>query len=407
MAKIGIDFGTTNTTVSYVDANGEARPVLSGKIPSALYFYPEGDTIFYGEDAMTYGKDFPDGVLIKNLKRDMRERAVRNLNGNRWTYADLIGNFFKYLKTETESQVFKGEEITDVCITHPVEFSPEKVSILKQAAQKAGFMNIRLMHEPVAAAMGYMNAMTKREGYIFNPETLLIFDFGGGTLDLAVVDTSGGNAQIPLEPMGDSNCGGENIDRSIYNLFDKELYAKSGNHISPMEGEIDLHFLLFACESNKRALVGRLKPDSTTVMPVMGATSSGKRISMIVNYAKWKEEVLNPTIDKAMALVDKMLSKVKEAGKQIDKVILIGGSSIIPEVRMELERRNLKCDWIDGVRDMAVANGAALAATFPIVPVRCYCINCGKELTTNVPRCPDPKCLQENFMYDHKFDAAQ
>lgn len=405
MAKIGIDFGTTNTTVSYVDANGEARPGLSGKIPSALYFFPDKDVIFYGEDAMTYGKDFPDGTLIKDLKRGMKERAVRNLNGKSWTYADLIGSFFKYLKTKTESEVFKGEEITDVCITHPVEFSSEKVRILKQAAQKAGFTNIRLMHEPVAAAMGYMNALTKREGYIFNPETLLIFDFGGGTLDLAVVDTSEGNARIPLKSMGDDNCGGENIDRSLYNLFDKEHYAKNGSHISAMEGKIDLHSLRFACESNKRALVGSLKPDLTTVMPVMGATKSGKRISMTVNYATWNEEVIAPTINKAMAHVDEMLSKVKDAGKKIDKVILIGGSSIIPEVRMELERRNLNCDWIDGVRDMAVANGAALAATFPIVPVRCYCTKCGKGLKTNDLRCPD--CLQENFMYDHKFDAAQ
>lgn len=405
MAKIGIDFGTTNTTVSYVDATGEARPILSGKIPTALYFFPERDVVFYGENAIAYGKDFPDGTLVKNLKRDMKIRAVRTINGKRWSYSDLIGDFFKYLKTEAESNVFKGEVITDVCITHPVEFSPEKISILREAANKAGFSKVTLMHEPVAAAMGYMNAMTKREGYIFNPETLLIFDFGGGTLDLAVVNTMKGEAQIPLEPMGDSNCGGENIDRSLYNLFDKDLYSKEKCHISEREEEIDLHFLMFACESNKRALAGRLKPEATTVMPVMGATSTGKRINMMINYNKWNEDVLTPTISKAMSLVDKMLLKVEEAGKHIDKVILIGGSSIIPEVRMELERRNLRYDWIDGVRDVAVANGAALTATFPIVPIRCYCIQCGHKLATNIPRCSE--CLQENMLYDHKFDAVQ
>lgn len=405
MAKIGIDFGTTNTTVSYVDANGEARPILSGKIPTALYFFPEGDIIYYGEDAMSYGRDFPDGKLVKNLKRDMKDRAVKNINGKRWTYADFIGKFFNYLKSEAESKVFKGETITDVCITHPVEFSPEKISILKEAADKAGFINVKMIHEPVAAAMGYMNAMTKREGYIFNPETLLIFDFGGGTLDLAVIDTSGGNAQIPVEPMGDSNCGGENIDRSLYDFLDRDQYSKSNKHISEIDGEIDLNFLMFACESNKRALVGRLTPESSSGMPVMGAASSGKRISMMINYDKWNEEVLTPTLSKAMSLVDKMLEKVKTARKHIDKVILIGGSSIIPEVRKQLEERNLTCDWIDGVRDMAVANGAAIAATFPIVPIKCYCIQCGHELTTKDSRCP--KCLQENIMYDHKFDSLQ
>ena len=119
-----------------------------------------------------------------------------------------------------------------------------------------------MIHEPVAAAMGYMNAMTKREGYIFNPETLMIFDFGGGTLDLAVIDTSGGNAQIPIEPMGDSNCGGENIDRSLYVFLDRDEYFKRNKHISEIDGEIDLNFLMFACESNKRALVGGLTPES-------------------------------------------------------------------------------------------------------------------------------------------------
>ena len=125
----------------------------------------------------------------------------------------------------------------------------------------------------------------------------------------------------------------------------------------------------------------------------------------MINYDKWNEVVLTPTLSKAMSLVDKMLEKVKTARKHIDKVILIGGSSIIPEVRKQLEERNLTCDWIDGVRDMAVANGAAIAATFPIVPIKCYCIQCGHELTTKDSRCPE--CLQVNMMYDHKFDSLQ
>lgn len=404
MAKIGIDFGTTNTTVSYVDANGVAQPVLSDKIPSLLFFPSENDLIFYGEEALDYSEQQDSGILISGLKHDMKERAVRIINGKRWTYAELIGNFFKYLKTKIESDELKGEEITDVCITYPVKFKPEKVSILKQAAAIAGFKNVTLLHEPVAAAMGYMNAMTKREGYIFNPETLLFFDFGGGTLDLAVVDISGSEARIPLDCLGEPECGGDNIDKSLYNVLDKEYYAKSGRHISATEGEIDRHFLIFTCEKGKRFLSNCFKPE-TKSLDVSGTTSSRKFIKTSVTKAIWKEEVLAPTIDKAMALVDKMLSKVKEAGKQIDKVILIGGSSRLPEVRMALERRNLKCEWVDRVRDMVVANGAAVAATFPIVPIRCYCINCGKELKTNDPRCPE--CLQENFMYDHKFDAAQ
>lgn len=403
MAKIGIDFGTTNTTVSYVDPNGEARPILSGKIPTALYFFPEGDIIYYGEDAMTYGKDFPDGMLVKNLKRDMKARAVRTINGKPWTYVELISNFLNFLKTEAESKVFKGEAITDVCITHPVEFSPEKISILKEAAHRAGFGNVVLMREPVAAAMGYMNALTKREGYVFNPETILIFDFGGGTLDLAVVDTNGGNAHLPLETKGKSTVGGEEIDRSLYSVFDRDFYAKNRVHISENDGEIDLNFLTYACESNKRTLSGRLKPGSR--MPIMGASSSGKRVSMMITYEQWKEEVLDPTISKAMSLVDDMLLMVNASGKHIDKVILIGGSSIIPEIREELKQRNLTYDWIDGTRDMAVANGAALAITFPIVPIKCYCIQCGRELSTKIPRCPE--CLQENMMYDHKFDSLQ
>lgn len=405
MAKIGIDFGTTNTTVSYVDNSGIVRTILGGKIRSVLYYLEGDDDPMYGKDALDYAKDVNPIGLVKDMKRLMASDACEYVFDKKLTYPQLIGAFFRKIKNNAETDVFHGENIDEVCITHPVEFSPSKASILKEAAEIAGFKKVTTMHEPVAAAMGAMHSMQHKEGYVFHEENVLIFDFGGGTLDLAFVEFTRDRIHLPLPCMGDSHCGGENIDRALYDLFDQHLFSTAGKHITDRSGEIDRKFLTFFCERNKEILSKQLKSDKPTrQFPIQGI-AQGQSVRMAIDYPLWKS-IISPTIDRAMELMDQMVSEVKRNNKIIHRVILIGGSSAIPDVRAVIKDRfNLDCYWLDEDRDYAVSNGAAIKAHYGDMPRKCYCINCGTELLSNMRKCNKPDCLHDNYFYDHAFDG--
>lgn len=407
MVKLGIDFGTTNTAVSYVDHSGIVRPILGGKIRSALYFYPDGDDLLYGKDALETSR-YEDPTseetgLVKDLKRKMKPEAGEYIFGKKMSYVQLIGTFLKKIKEDAETNVFHGEHINDVCITHPVDFKPDRIELLRQAAMEAGFKNVSTLYEPVAAAYGAMDSMQKKEGYVFHEENFLIFDFGGGTLDLAYVESSRDRITIPLQCVGDSHCGGEDIDNAFYKLFDDRFFSMNHQHISDNAGEIDVKFRTFFCEHNKEILSKLLKPESPMAKKPIQGVAKGKPIKIEVDYPLWLQ-LITPTLDKAMEAVDKMLAQVKANNKKIDRVILIGGSSSIPEVKTLLkERFNLDCYSFDEDRDVAVANGAAIRAHYGEMPRKCFCINCGHELLSNQRKCPE--CLTDNYFYDHAFDG--
>lgn len=410
MAKLGIDFGTTNTTVSYVDNSGTVRTILGGKIRSALYYFKGEDEPMYGKDALEYAKYEQPGCeetgLVKDMKKHMSSDSCEYVYETKMNYPQLIGTFFRKIKEDAEKDVFHGERIEEVCITHPVEdFGPSKVAILKEAATFAGFKKVTTLQEPVAAAMGAMHSMQHKEGYVFHEENVLIFDFGGGTLDLAFVEFSRDRIHIPLPCKGDSHCGGENIDQALYDLFDQQLFSTTGKHITNRSGEIDRKFMTFFCEGNKEMLSKHLRADNLTKkFPVQGV-AQGHPIQMSIDYPKWKS-IITPTIDRAMELMDEMVAEVKRNNKKIDRVILIGGSSSIPDVRTAIkERFNLDCYWIDEDRDYAVSNGAAIKAHYGDMPRTCFCMNCGKQLLSNMRKCDKPDCLHDNYFYDHAFDG--
>lgn len=266
MAKIGIDFGTSYSVASYIDSQtGEAKPVrINGheKIPTMLYFQNDSTLPLVGQIAYekydackdAESQDEMDNILsgiVTNIKRNMsKEGRVALPNGDILSYAQVVSLFLEYIKKEAEKSCFSGEIVDSVCITYPVAFDavPDKKDILREAAKKAGFTEVRLLMEPVAAAKGFFGKNQCRDTGV------LIYDFGGGTFDLAFVKFDHNGNHLTYSIDGDSNCGGENVDYAIYEAWDEIVYRNSNRHISQYEGEVFLPILKTDCMKAKELM---------------------------------------------------------------------------------------------------------------------------------------------------------
>lgn len=406
MAKIGIDFGTTVSKVAYVDDKGEARAIAidgSVKIPTVVY-YREGqnEPMAVGQRAYNQyqiARQFPQNCLwiAKDLKRNLSRHGRPTPNPD-ITYVKAICDFFKYIKRNVELRVFNQEEVTDVCITYPVVFDHTKKELLTQAAAMAGFKKVVMLKEPLAAAMGYVNYIQKRKDSFFKEEegNILIFDFGGGTLDLSFVEERYSDFLCSIQPCGDDNCGGENIDRQIYQEWDKLCLSERGHHICNDETAIDITFLKTDCKDNKELLSDHFRDDINIPLR-LDVMAGSEFLGMEVTRDKW-EELINPTMEKASTLLRQMKQRIIDNKVNVNKIVLIGGSSNISRVKTLIENEFMITPEFIETQDVAVANGAALFVEYGVMPIKCYCERDGRELNSTIKFCPD--CGTPNHFYD-------
>ncbi|MBD5302833.1 MAG: Hsp70 family protein [Bacteroides sp.] len=410
MAKLGIDFGTSNTTVSLVDhQSGQPKTLrIDGeeKIPSVLYFSnDEGEPIVGTQALATFeiAKDLVDpnevrqilSGVFSGIKRDMNSSATIYLpNGESLSYAQLLAKFFKYIKCQAEESI-NNSTITDVCITHPVIFENDKKKVLLEAAHLAGFTNVKLLMEPVAASIGYESIPD------YKNKGILVYDFGGGTFDLAFVKFDANGDKRMLPPVGDNNCGGEDIDKILYSEWDKAIFQQCGKHIANNEYDLDLPFLKKTCEHHKCFLSSYFAHKDVKSY-TLKTYRHGKQVELNMSKERW-EELISPIVDQTIDLTQKMLSIIRDEGFSVDKVLLIGGSSKLPLVIERLkEILPIPIGKVPEY-DVAVALGAAVYINAPeTTPKKCFCRKDGKELTTAIKFCP--VCGTNNVRYDYKFD---
>lgn len=411
MERIGIDFGTSFSTVSWVNPQtGKPEPILINgkeKIPTMLYYPPEGGEPLVGDEAYaiyeqcrtTDNQDEIDeylGCIRSDIKRSLSKTSKAGClpNGKVLKYVDVVADFLHYLKCKAESECFEGETVTDVCICVPVAHTEEKRDIMRKAAKKAGFSRVELLKEPVAAAMGY-SASTDYKG-----KSVLVYDFGGGTFDVAYIRfDSQGEPDIQLPPDGDGNCGGENIDRLLYDLWDKQVKSVSGHSISGVDGIVDQAFIKTDCVHQKETFCRYfVKQNQYKAQCVI----NGKFYSLPVTKDEWNE-LISPVIDKTINITKRIVDRVKAEKLKIDKTILIGGSSKIPLVAERLAEILPAPPVAVQKVDVAVANGAAIFINQCGIPVRkCFCRRCGHELNSKIRFCPIDGV--DNIRYDHRFD---
>lgn len=415
MARIGIDFGTSYTTVSHIGRDGKAEAIrINGneKIPTILYYPPEGGEPMIGEDAFNMyeicrGLDDQEEIdrhmagMFSGLKRSMSLQGRLYLpDGRDLSYSDMIGEFFHYIKQEVEDTCYKGESVTDVCITYPVSgdepktyFEEYKKEILIDAARKAGFDRVKLLMEPVAAAMGF------EQSYDCKGKSVLIYDFGGGTFDLAFVKFDANGDHITLPPMGDKNCGGEDIDRILYDEWDKVAMRDSQRHVCEIEGKLDAPFLK-RCMRIKESLCEHFKKNTQRTMVEKVA---GKARSMTITKDQWNS-LISPIVDKTIVLTKQTLALIEKEHYTIDSVILIGGSSKIPLVRESLLQILPVAPQPVQDYDIAVSKGAAIFVNQDMVQEKkCYCRMDGTQMTTRMKYCR--QCGTLNFKYDYRFET--
>lgn len=328
--KFGIDFGTSFSTMCALRSDGRPEVLRDGngdeKIPSVVYWGKDGVKVGRAavgmlEDAQCMPEEEKHetlGRLVKGVKRNLKPGySIALPDGKVVTPVDVVAEILSYLKKEAEERYF-GETVTEVALTHPATFTEVQKRLLKDAAKKAEFKNIALRSEPEAAALGYASICEKKDRL---GGGILVFDFGGGTFDLAYLRREkNGTLHFPVQPVGSSQCGGDDIDQIVYNWAEKKLGKEKGRSFGDGFNS-DLIFLAHCCRAKEKL--------SVNSKASLQEFNTG--FSAVLTRDEFNE-LIRSKLDVAMSLVKSMVTDLNHRNLSIDGVLLIGGSTRIPLV---------------------------------------------------------------------------
>jgi actin-like ATPase involved in cell morphogenesis len=350
--SLGIDFGTTNSSMAWLDDQGEAEILLNAegedKTPSVVFFGER--EVLVGRAALNLLEDEGDDPevgqrTVQSIKRNLVHPPVLSLPGGRDVRpVEVVAAILGKLKRDAEAGYFH-EPVKRVVITHPTELDEVQKQVLRQAASLAGFEEVKLLPEPVAAALAF-SRMGRKVG-----DAILVYDLGGGTLDLAVVTRQqDGSFDVPIPPDGDPRCGGDDFDQALYDLCDRLARDQLGRSLYLDGGRLDRRFLL-DCRRRKENL-------SLQERATFSSYVDGVRFKHTLERAPF-EAAIRPRVEGTVRKTERMAEQARSQGIALDSIVLVGGSSRIPIIRSEIERSLpvALLDW--GPKDVAVALGAA------------------------------------------------
>ena len=341
MAIIGIDLGTTNSLAAYWrDGRLELIPGEDGNVlfPSAVG-YVEGEGFLVGAVAKERLLTHPDDT-VASFKCFMGTAKEYSLGGRMYTPMELSAMVLERLKRN--AQRLLQEEIEEAIVTVPAYFNDKQRSDTKKAAQVAGLKVERLINEPSAAALAYRMAMGEED------RTLIIFDFGGGTLDLSYVECFDNVIEI-VAVAGDNHLGGDDIDRAIQSYFCRENAL--AEEALPLEALARIRHL---AEQSKRALSAGGHADME--LTVEGRTCRARLTEDILF------ELCMPLFEKMKQLFLHLLEDADSRVSQIDDLVMVGGSSRLGVVRRFLAELLGKEPVVLDQTDRVVALGAGIYA---------------------------------------------
>ncbi|WP_139490444.1 molecular chaperone DnaK [Brevibacillus dissolubilis] len=345
---IGIDLGTTNSCVAIMEGG---EPVVIANIegnrttPSVVAF-KNGERIV-GEAAKRQAITNPDNTVI-SIKRYMGTNHKTTLEGKEYTPQEISAMILQKLKADAEA--YLGAPVTQAVITVPAYFNDSQRQATKDAGKIAGLEVLRIVNEPTAAALAY--GLEKNED-----QTILVYDLGGGTFDVSILELSEGFFEVKATS-GDNKLGGDDFDQVIIDYLVAEFKKENGIDLS--QDRMALQRLKDAAEKAKKDLSGVLT--TTISLPFITADATGpKHLELNLTRAKFEELSAN-LVERTMGPTRQAL---KDAGLQpgeINRVILVGGSSRIPAVQ-EAIKKFLGQEPHKGVNpDEVVALGAAVQA---------------------------------------------
>ena len=350
MAKIiGIDLGTTNSCVAVMEG-GEATVIANAEgsrtTPSVVAFAKDGERLV-GQVAKRQAVANPDNTVI-SIKRDMgTDRKVKIMDKD-YTPQEISAMILTKLKNDAEA--YLGEKITEAVITVPAYFSDSQRQATKDAGKIAGLEVKRIINEPTAAALAY--GLDKGEN---KNQKILVYDLGGGTFDVSLLEIGDGVFEV-LATAGDNKLGGDDFDEEIMKLLIEDF--KKSNGVDLSKDKLAMQRLKEAAEKAKIDLSAVTK--TTISLPFITADATGpKHLEFELTRAKFDqitEYLVNKTLDK-MRLV---MKDAKLSYSDVNKVLLVGGSTRIPAVEACVKKETSK-DPYKGINpDECVAIGAAI-----------------------------------------------
>ncbi|KFE42202.1 molecular chaperone DnaK [Staphylococcus agnetis] len=343
---IGIDLGTTNSCVSVLEGDEPKviqNPEGARTTPSVVAF-KNGETQV-GEVAKRQAITNPN--TIQSIKRHMGTDYKENIDGKSYTPQEISAMILQNLKNTAES--YLGEKVEKAVITVPAYFNDSERQATKDAGKIAGLEVERIINEPTAAALAYGLDKTDKD------EKVLVFDLGGGTFDVSILELGDGVFEV-LATAGDNRLGGDDFDQVIIDYLVKEFKSENGVDLS--KDKMALQRLKDAAEKAKKDLSG---VSSTQIsLPFISAGEAGPlHLEMTLSRAKF-EELADSLIAKTMAPTRQALSDAGLSKSDIDEVILVGGSTRIPAVQ-EAIKKEIGKEPNKGVNpDEVVAMGAAI-----------------------------------------------
>ncbi|MBI2607398.1 MAG: molecular chaperone DnaK [Candidatus Doudnabacteria bacterium] len=359
MAKIiGIDLGTSNSAAAVVEAgtaiiipSAEGQTVAGKAFPSYVAFTKDGQ-LLVGEPARRQAVTNPDGTAFE-FKRKMGTAEKYKLSGKEYTPEQLSAFLLQKIKKDAEA--FLGQPISKAVITVPAYFDDSQRQATKNAGEIAGLEVVRVINEPTAAAFAYGIDKSHQE------QKILVFDLGGGTLDVTIMDFGEADGQATFEVLatsGDTKLGGKDMDQALIDYVVSEFKRESGVDLS--QDKMAMNRVREAVEKAKIELSTTLETDLN--LPFISADQSGpKHLNMKITRSKL-EELVKPVIEKMKQPVGQALGDAKLTASQIGKIILVGGPTRMPIVQKFVEEFIGK-QVERGIDPMeAVAKGAAIQA---------------------------------------------
>ena len=343
---IGIDLGTTNSCVAFLEG-GEPVVIPNSEgartTPSVVAF-KDGERMV-GNIAKRQAITNPDRT-IASIKRDMGSSRKVHIEGKDYTPQGISAMILQKLKTDAEA--YLGETVTQAVITVPAYFTDSQRQATKDAGRIAGLEVLRIINEPTAAALAY--GMDKE-----NNQKILVYDLGGGTFDVSILEIGDGVFQV-LATAGNNRLGGDDFDQLIMDYIADDF--KKNNGIDLRQDKMALQRLKEAAEKAKIDLSGVAQ--TTINLPFITMDKSGpKHLDITITRAKFNE-LINDLVEQTKTLVQKCLGDANLSASQVDKVILVGGSSRIPMVQDMVKKITGKEPFKGINPDECVAIGAAI-----------------------------------------------
>jgi len=371
---IGIDLGTTNSVVAVMDGNEPTvipNPEGNRLTPSVVAFTDSGE-VLVGEPARRQAVTNPTKTIY-SVKRFMGRRMSEVQSEKKMVPYEIVGEPGEYVKIQVgdnthtpqeisaktlrklkeSAEAYLGHKVNKAVITVPAYFNDAQRQATKDSGQIAGLEVARIINEPTAAAMAYGLDKTNNE------QKIVVFDLGGGTFDVSVLELNDDDGMKVFEVIstsGDTHLGGDDFDEVLINFVADEF--KKENAIDLREDTMALQRLQEACEKAKKELSS--VPQTDINLPFITADQNGpKHLQITVTRSKF-EELIDNLVDRCRTPVEQALKDAKLQPSDIDEVVLVGGSTRVPKVQ-EMVKKIFGKDPHKGVNpDEVVAVGAAI-----------------------------------------------